>query len=250
MVSYDAAGHRAQIINYDIDKTENNQAEVYSYDASGRRIESIIRHGPTITKKIYRYHDAENKIETCEEVITGERTINRKYISVFDNEGHQIEASYSDDSGIEISAFYRYAYNDKARVTTIETFNGTGSLYHRIAFDYDASGRLTKKACYGPNNTIYEQRVFDYGLVEKKEERLIYKDDSKLARKVIYRYDKKGNLIEVAGYDSNGSALGRTSHSFRFDDTGNWIKKITQSWNVKIGQPTAQWVEYQRITYW
>jgi hypothetical protein len=246
VTTYDVSGNRTERINYESNDGASEK-EVYIYDMSGRKTESILRQASTTTRKTYCYDDAKKTIETREQVTSNRETINRKYVSVLDDSGNQIEASYSDDSGLNIKAFYRYAHDDKGKVTTIETCNESSSRYHEVLFDYDADGRLTIQAFYGPNG-IYEKRLFDYGANETTEERLIYKDDAKVHYKTLYRYDDRENLVETTGYAAN-ALVGRTSYSFKYDGFGNWVQKVTKSLNPVTNKPTSSWAEYQRISY-
>jgi YD repeat-containing protein len=250
MTSYNVKGNKIKVVSYDPANPSNKQTELYSYDAAGRKIEWIVRQGAIIRKTVYRYDDEKNKIEALEQVIDDKNNIvTRNYVSIFDSQGNQIEAGCSDDSGAKVKAFYRYEFDDKGKVRVIETYNEDGFLYHKVVCSYDAGGQLEEKSFYGSNGTMYERMIFTYGADGRTEEKLTYKDDGLLDRRIIYHYDNKENLTEVAGYNANPSLLGRTSHAFHYDDVGNWIKKISQSWNVETAKPISQWTEHRIIYY-
>jgi hypothetical protein len=141
--------------------------------------------------------------------------------------------------------------DDQGRVGLIETYDGGGLVYHRILYTYDSTGRLSMKCFYGPGRSVYDKRIFAYGVDGRTEERLFYKDKDEacLDRRILYRYDEKDNLVDLTAYDSNSSPIGRTSHALRYDSAGNWIQRVSQTCDVTTGKPTAEWIEYQVITY-
>ncbi|MGH9962536.1 MAG: hypothetical protein ACREBC_36385, partial [Pyrinomonadaceae bacterium] len=108
-VTYDARGNKAKVVIYDPASPRNKQTEDYKYDDSGRKIEWSLRQGSRKMTTIYRYDPQLHKIEALERVVvSGKQSITRRYISVFDSGGRQTEASYSENSGSEIKAFYSY----------------------------------------------------------------------------------------------------------------------------------------------
>jgi len=222
---------------------------VYSYDAAGRKIEWLVRQGVIIRKTVYRYDDKAGRLEALEQVTEGKNAIaTRKYVSIFDNQGNQIESCCSDSSGAIAKAFYRYKSDEKGKVSIIETYNDDGFLYHKIVHTYDLSGKLSMTSLYGPSDLLYERSVFAYGVDGTTEEKLTYSDAS-LVRKIVYRYDNTENLIEVAGYDANSSKLGSTSNEFQYDEIGNWIEKRSQSWNLKTVKYDSERIECRVIHY-
>lgn len=247
--SYNADGNRLETIRYDNGETKRADTEVCSYDSTGRLIKSILRQGSTTTTKLYRYNDVPRSLEIRENVVTDKESIDRVYISVFDDRGQQVESMYA-DTDIQLKALYNYIYDDSQRLRALETFNGEDVLYHRIVFNYDDVGRLSLEASYAPDGSMYEQRVYNYGIAERTEEESSFKDGTLLKEKTIYRYDDRENLIEVLAYDQTSALCGRTSHFLKYDELGNWVEKTTQSWEVKTGKPTATCTQYRMICYW
>jgi hypothetical protein len=243
---YDHSGNRIKKVNYDTNDG-TPESEVYIYDISGRKTESILRQSSRTRRKIYNYDDLKNTVEILEQVVSPRQTINRKYVSISDDDGNEIESNYSDDSGISIKAFYRYAYDDKGRVNLIETLNESRLPYHEILLEYDAEGRLNAQSFCGGNG-VYEKGLFNYNAQERTEERLIYRADGKASR-TVYRYDSRDNLVETTHYNPT-CLVGQTSHVFQYDEFGNWVEKVTRSLNPETKKPISSWVERQRINYW
>jgi YD repeat-containing protein len=246
---YNVDGNKTKAISYDPANTGNKQTESYSYDAAGRKIEWLVRQGVIIRKTVYRYDDKAGRLEVFEQVTEGKHTIvTRKYVSIFDNQGNQIESCCNDSSGAIAKAFYRYKSDEKGKVSVIETYNGDGFLYHKIVYTYDSNGKLNIESLYGPGDYLYERRVFGNGVDGTTEEKFTY-DDTSLVRKIVNRYDNKENLIEVTGYDTNLSILGSTTNTFQYDVMGNWTEKRSQSWNAKTGEYDSERIEYRAIQY-
>jgi len=246
-VFYNQAGNKTKVIHYE---RGSEGSEIYRYHPADRLAEAIIQHNSTITRKTYTYDDSTHRVEIREEIVTKERTIRRRYISTFNDQGLQIGAGYDDDSSIHLKAFYQYTYDDDGRVTTIQTYNEKGSRYHKLVFDYDPDGRVIAEASYGPNDTLYEQRAFNYAIDERTEDLLVYKDDNDLHLKDVYRYNDKDNLVEVTAYSATSAVLGRTSYTYQYDEIGNWVEKVARSWIVETGRASSKWTEYQTIRYW
>jgi hypothetical protein len=248
-ISFDADGHKTKAVTYD-PATKKSLTEVYSYDIWGRKTELIVRQRSIVAKTVYRYHEKKNEIEALEQVTSGRRSIMRKYVSIFDSDGNQIAASFSEGGGTEVKASYHYEYNDDGKLRIIETRDGGDFAYHRIVYMYDSAGKLSMTSAFGPDGGLYDRRIFSYGAHRKTEERLTYKDRTNLDRKIVYHYDDRQNLIEVAGYNASSSLLGRTTHALKYDEVGNWTEKISQSWDVHTSKPTSKWTEYREICYW
>ena len=116
---------------------------------------------------------------------------------------------------------------DKRQTTYIETYDPFGNLSQRRSFDY--RGNLRDKTQYtfidGEKVAKTESFRYDYDpplqvappSQEKNEAR-----DPRFNLKYKYRYDAKGNRVEMTIYYNNG-ARGTTSIS-EFDERGNRIK--------------------------
>ncbi len=72
------------------------------------------------------------------------------------------------------------------------------------------------------------------------------------AGKEQYKYDDKGNLVEMIIRGTDGSILGRESYEYEFDELGNW-KKMTSSIGVfEDGKVSFEPIEvsYRSIAYY
>jgi TonB family protein len=67
-----------------------------------------------------------------------------------------------------------------------------------------------------------------------------------------YRYDNKGNIIEMLARGDDGSVLSKEVYSYEFDELGNWKKMTTSLVLYEDGKLTSEPVEvtYRKITYY
>ena len=151
---------------------------------------------------------------------------------MFDSRGNQIRARYYDDSCAEIRADYRYVLDGEGRIGLIETHDSRGWIYHTIRYGYQFN-RPTEYEMLDTDRALLsiDKRIFAYGLDGRTEERFFYdKTEARLNRRIVYSYDEKENLVDLVAYDSNASPVGRTSHAMDYDSAGNWIQRVSQTY--------------------
>lgn len=66
----------------------------------------------------------------------------------------------------------------------------------------------------------------------KVEERFYIPNNDHLLAKLLYKYDNKGNKIEITRYDSSNNLDLIMSFKYSYDDKGNWIKRIDFENNI------------------
>jgi TonB family protein len=73
-----------------------------------------------------------------------------------------------------------------------------------------------------------------------------------LTGKEVYKYDDKGNIVEMTLLNADGSLLSKEVYSYEFDQFGNWTKMTTSVAVVEGGklsyEPTE--VTYRMISYY
>ena len=248
-VTYDSSGNKVRVINCDPTSRRNKQTQLFKYDDAGRKIQWSVRQGSTRITTIYRYDPQSCKIEALERAVTGKETISRRYVSLFDSDGRQTEASYSENSDQEIRAFYSYEFDSAGRVVLVNTYDQNDRLYHQRVCEYDSRGDLLSQTSYGPDSTVYERREFTYSAEGKTERISKLVEESALKGVLVRRFDNNNNIVDVSAYAPDDRLLSRTSHTFDYDDFGNWTRKVSQSWDSNRSEPTATWAKYQLIHY-
>lgn len=70
--------------------------------------------------------------------------------------------------------------------------------------------------------------------------------------KEVYKYDDKGNIVEMTLQDEKGTLLSKETYTYEFDQFGNWIKMTTAVAVIENGkinfEPTE--VTYRSISYY
>ncbi len=77
-------------------------------------------------------------------------------------------------------------------------------------------------------------------------------EGSTLPGKEQYRYDNKGNIVEMVVRDKDGSILSKESYEYAFDRLGNWIKMSSSVAVYENGKVIFEPIEvtYRTITYY
>ena len=61
-----------------------------------------------------------------------------------------------------------------------------------------------------------------------------------LTGKEVYKYDDKGNIIEMTLFNADGSILTRENYQYEFDAMGNWTKMVTSVAVIDNGHLTYE----------
>ncbi|HEY0078383.1 MAG TPA: TonB family protein [Pyrinomonadaceae bacterium] len=73
-----------------------------------------------------------------------------------------------------------------------------------------------------------------------------------LTGKEVYKYDERGNIIEMTLFNTDGSLLSKETYTYEFDAVGNWTKMTTSVAVVENGkvnyEPTE--ITYRVIAYY
>ncbi|MDT5059628.1 MAG: periplasmic protein TonB [Acidobacteriota bacterium] len=73
-----------------------------------------------------------------------------------------------------------------------------------------------------------------------------------LTGKEVYKYDDKGNIVEMTLVNADGSLLSKEVYSYEFDALGNWTKMTTSVAVIEGGKVTYEPTEvtYRSISYY
>ena len=177
-----------------------------------------------------------------------------KYIYFFNENGNLIETNSYDPDG-NLDGKYIYAYdNKKGNKTEMTSYNPDGSSDEKCTYKYDGLGNLIQEIWYGPDDKISKKYIYKYD--DKGNEismnrydshdSLICKDsyknddkgekiewnhynlspptDGSLSKKVIFKYDEKGNINVQNIYLADGS-FECYSYKYDYKRKGNWKKE-------------------------
>lgn len=91
-----------------------------------------------------------------------------------------------------------------------------------------------------------------YGFNGNRIENTSYPGGDSLIGKEEYKYDNRGNIVEMTLRDDRGAILSREAYSYEFDTFGNWTKMVTSLVVFENGQLKREPVEvtYRTVTYY
>lgn len=156
--------------------------------------------GSLETKKIYIYDDKGNKIEEIYNNSEGFPTVKKKY--KYDDKGNNIELNGYRFDGI-LSSKYTHTFDDKGNEIESNSYNpDDGTLKYKMFKRYDIFGNLILISQHYPNGKLYH--------------------------KLTYKYDDKGNKIELNKYGK------KYTFKYEFYENNNWIKRIDYEDGIPI----------------
>jgi TonB family protein len=73
-----------------------------------------------------------------------------------------------------------------------------------------------------------------------------------LTGKEVYKYDERGNIVEMTLHNEDGSLLAKEVYTYEFDAVGNWVKMTTAVAVIEGGHVTFEpsEVTYRTISYY
>lgn len=73
-----------------------------------------------------------------------------------------------------------------------------------------------------------------------------------LTGKEVYKYDARGNMVEMTLHNADGSLLSKETYAYEFDPVGNWVKMTTSVAVIEAGRVTFEpsEVTYRTIAYY
>jgi Flp pilus assembly protein TadD len=91
-----------------------------------------------------------------------------------------------------------------------------------------------------------------YGIKGNRAENTTYPSGDSPIGKEEYKYDDRGNIIEMTLRDEHGAAVSREAYSYQFDTLGNWTKMVTSLVVFEDGRLKREPVEvtYRTVTYY
>lgn len=91
-----------------------------------------------------------------------------------------------------------------------------------------------------------------YSIKGNRIENVSYPITDSLIGKEEYKYDDRGNIVEMTMRDEKGMIINRESYSYEFDSIGNWTKMVTDLVLFEDGELKREPVEvtYRTLTYY
>jgi TonB family protein len=101
-------------------------------------------------------------------------------------------------------------------------------LHGRVRSVYAESVKVTRKGNQMAEGNPIVLETSTYDLTGKRVNTAYYPNPNALepTGREVYKYDEKGNIIEMVLLDKDGSILNKETYQYEFDASGNWIKMI------------------------
>ena len=105
------------------------------------------------------------------------------------------------------------------------------------------------RAIEGPLELV---ELTTYGIKGIRTENTSYPINGSMVGKEEYKYDEKGNIVEMTLRDDRGNILSKEAYDYEFDKIGNWIKMTTSLIVFQNGQVKHEPIEvtYRTLTYY
>jgi len=101
----------------------------------------------------------------------------------------------------------------------------------------------------GPRQVL---EITTYGITGNRIDNISYPVADSLVGKEEYKYDDKGNIVEMTLRDNRGAIINREAYDYEFDRFGNWTKMVTSLLVFEAGAVKREPVEvtYRTLTYY
>src|SRR5262245_9680626 len=108
---------------------------------------------------------------------------------------------------------------------------------------------LDGRTVEGPRQLL---ELTTYGFKGNRLENISYPGGDSVIGKEEYKYDERGNIIEMTLRDERGAIVNREAYSYEFDTFGNWTKMLTSLVVFEDGHLKREPVEvtYRTVTYY
>ncbi|HXD29882.1 MAG TPA: RHS repeat domain-containing protein [Pyrinomonadaceae bacterium] len=237
-----------------IQEVRFNAADVHrsrhSYDSNGRKTRLISSNGRAWWKTRYSYFDEENRIEVIDRTGSRSHYCSNKYIALYDTNGKQIEASYSDETQYSAHVLYQYTPDNNKRISKLITLNDDGDQQHEIEYHYDAEGQLVAELALYPLLGLYKKTSFTRGDGFQITETLNYDRTGSVEFRLLESSDVSGNLLEVFYWDVKAAQESKAYRHYEFDSTGNWTKQLVYNSDPQSKASTTVLIERRALEYY
>ena len=204
-----------------------------------------IKEGDMLYKYIYSFNETGNIIETNS--YDPEGNLDGKYVYTYDNnKGNKTEMiSYNPDGSSDEKCTYNY--DSKGNMIKEIWYNSEGGISKQYGYKYDDKGNKIAMNRYDSRDSLICKDSYKYDDNGKKIEWNHYNlsppTDGSLSKKVIIKYDEKGNINVQNIYLADGN-FECYSYKYEYKKKGNWKKETI----YKNGQP--QYITERNIKYY
>lgn len=140
----------------------------------------------------------------------------------------------------------------RAAVTILDSTKEQDGLAGSVRRIKIQSAKLDVKQGRVVEGPLQLLEITTYGITGNRIDNISYPVADSLVGKEEYKYDDKGDIIEMTVRDNRGSILNREAYDYEFDRFGNWTKMVTSLVVFETGEVKHEAVEvtYRTLTYY
>ena len=224
-----------------------SKKQTWKYDDKGNKIEDIqYENGKIIFEDTWKYDDKGNEIEYISYHNKGNRKIvSMKTTSKYDDKGNKIESTYYEDQYGNIIS----KYDDKGNRIEYIRYDRNGKIDIKETWKYDSQGNKMEEY-EGKQYRKKWQEAFSKFIYENNRttiEKVTYSDGN-ISGEETWRYDEKGNLIEVLEKKKQNTGKWQEELTkYEYDDQDNWIQEMIF---IQRGKKQIIHKKYREIEYY
>lgn len=127
------------------------------------------------------------------------------------------------DKGEKKGQFFVYEFGENGRKIKEERFTEAGVCREKIQYEYDETGNLLKESHYTPAGVLTVNKNYGYDKEGRLKHCSILDDKGEIIQRDIFRYDIEGNMVQEAGYLTNGTKC--SEFRYIYDSYGQQIER-------------------------
>jgi len=130
------------------------------------------------------------------------------------------------NSGDGLSGSTLIDYDDKENIVAESSYNSRGKLLRKETRKIDKNGFPVETKIYNGENSLVNHRKETFNNKGLRTDFIALSPDGDILMKVVFKYDKKENLILQEGVDEKGEAFLPKRYEYDFDKQGNWTRRV------------------------
>jgi len=181
-------------------------------------------------------------------VYSDKEKLSTRMLYHYDSGGNRMEMFHYSADGTIGSRSIRYLDGSLSLIEG-ETRDKSGNLREHEVSTRSASG-LNEQTRSSYKENKMSGKAVTVTLSARRFEQRFYDPEGVLTSKIVTTVDHKGEWVERATYDAEGSLREKVNYEREYDTRGNWIKQVVSKWNPQTEKSEMTQVYYRAITYY
>jgi hypothetical protein len=189
----------------------------------------------------YRWHYFDGPTRMKTEFFHNEKLTKIAQYSYADNKLEELKIFRVSNTDTTLTIKEKYSYDDIGRKIKAVGYTSKGKKGYRAKFIYDSNGNEIERKIKGKKSVpadsiLYLKRTLEYDSLNRivTENITIKKfDEEQATKQILYKYDKKNNVVEKLINNSEGEQIKREEFDYRKDNRVH-IRRIYDASNNLI----------------